>query len=182
LTVKKNYESYAQELKDKAKENRNEGDDNDKGKQSAKKAFAYSFRLMDLKTKMYIAFGSSMKSEKEAFDRAINFIKTVDVKLKSVRLDRYYSESSYVSRFASDTAVYIIKNDATLNESQKWKDTMREFVIDTYQYLKEYYKRENSEATDKKLFGLEIAQRREDRIDSALFCTGLCHNLFNLNR
>jgi len=35
LTVKKNYESYAQELKDKAKENRNEGDD--KGKQSAKK-------------------------------------------------------------------------------------------------------------------------------------------------
>ena len=40
LTVKKNYESYAQELKDKAKENRNEGDDNNddnKGKQSAKK-------------------------------------------------------------------------------------------------------------------------------------------------
>ena len=35
MTVK-NYESYAQELKDKAKENRNEGDDN-KDKQSAKK-------------------------------------------------------------------------------------------------------------------------------------------------
>ena len=109
LTVKKNYESYAQELKDKAKENRNEGDDNDdKDKQSAKKrkAFAYSFRLMDLKTKM--AFGSSIKSEKEAFDRAMNFLKTVDVKLKSIRLDRYYSESSYVSRFDKDTAVYII--------------------------------------------------------------------------
>ena len=37
MTVKKNYESYAQELKYKAKENRNEGYDNDKGKQSAKK-------------------------------------------------------------------------------------------------------------------------------------------------
>jgi len=35
LTVKKNYESDAQELKDKAKEKRNEGDN--KGKQSAKK-------------------------------------------------------------------------------------------------------------------------------------------------
>jgi len=186
LTVKKNYESYAQELKDKAKENRNEGDDNDKGKQSAKKrkVFAYSFRLMDLKTKM--AFGSSMKSEKEAFDRAMMFLKTVDVKLKSIRLDKYYSESSYVSRFDKDTAVYIIpKKDATLNGSQKWKDTIREFVADTYQYLKEYYKRENSEAgfsADKKLFGWGIAQRREDRIDSALFCTGLWHNLFNLNR
>ena len=56
LTVKKNYESYAQELKDKAKENRNEGDDDNKDKQSAKKrkAFAYSFRLMDLKTKRHL--------------------------------------------------------------------------------------------------------------------------------
>jgi Transposase len=66
LTVKK---KHAAELKDKAKENRN---DDDKGKQSAKKrkTFAYSFRLMDLKTKMYIAFSSSIKS-KEAFDRAM---------------------------------------------------------------------------------------------------------------
>jgi len=68
-------------------------------------------------------------------------------KLKSVRLDKYYSESIYVSRFDKDTAVYVIpKRDATLNGSQKWKDTMREFVTDTYQYLKEYYERENSEA------------------------------------
>jgi Transposase len=183
LTIKKNYESYAQELKDKAKENRND----DKGKQSAKKrkTFAYSFRLMDLRTKMYIAFGSSMKSEKEAFDNAMNFLKTVDVKLKSVRLDKYYSESSYVSLFDKDTEVYVMpKKYATLNGSQKWKDTMREFATDTYQYLKEYYKRENSEAgfsADKRLFGWEIAQRREDRVDSALFCTGLLHNLFNLN-
>jgi len=182
LTVKKNYESYAQELKDKAKENRNEGDDKDKQSAKKRKTFTYSFRLMDLKMKMYIAFGSSIKSEKDAFDNTINFIKTVDVKLKSVRLNKYYSESSYVLLFDKDIAVYIIpKKDATLNGSQKWKDTMREFVTDTYQYLKEYYKRENSEAADKKLFGWEIAQRREDRIDSALFCTGLWHNLFNLN-
>ncbi|MFP3262481.1 MAG: hypothetical protein RXP28_06600 [Nitrososphaeria archaeon] len=107
------------------------------------------------------------------------------MKLKNVRLDRYYSKFSYVSRFASDTAVYIIpKKYATLNGSQKWKDAMREFVTDTYQYLKEYCKMENSEAgffVDKKLFGWEIAQRREERIDSALFCTGPWHNLFNLN-
>ena len=64
MKVKKN---HATELKDKAKENRND----DKGNQSAKKrkTFAYSFRLMDLKTKM--TFGSSMKSEKDAFDNAI---------------------------------------------------------------------------------------------------------------
>jgi len=159
-------------------------DDNDynKGKQSAKKrnVFAYSFRLIDL-TKM--AFGSSIKSEKE--DRAMLFLKTVDVKLKSVRLDRYYSESSYVSRFDKDTAVYIIpKKDATLNGSQKWKDTMREFVQNTVEYLEQYHQRSNSEAgfaADKKLFGWGIAQRKEDRIDSSQFTIGLWHNFLYLN-
>ena len=29
------------------------------------------FAIMDLKTRMYVACGSSMKSEKEAFDRAM---------------------------------------------------------------------------------------------------------------
>ena len=76
----------------------------------------------------------------------------------------------------------ISKKDATLNGSQKWKDAMKEFITNTFHYFEEYYKRENSEAADKKLFGWGIAQRREDRIDSALFCTGLWHNLFNLNR
>jgi len=124
-----------------------------------------------------------VKSERE--DRAMMFLKTVDVKLKSARLDRYYSESSYVSRFDKDTAFYIIpKKDATLNGSQKWMDTMKELITNTFHYFEEYYKRENSEAgfsADKKLFGWEMAQRGEDRIDSALFCTGLWHDLFNLN-
>ena len=78
--------------------------------------------------------------------------------------------------FDKGTVLYIIPTkDATLNGSQKWKDTMREFVTDTY--LELYYKRDNSEAEDKKLFRWE--QIRED---SALFYTGLWHNLFNLNR
>jgi len=106
---------------------------------------------------MYIAFGSSMKSKKKAFDNAMNFIKTVDVKLKSVRLDKYYSESSYVSLFEKDTAVYVIpKKDATLNGSQKWKDTMREFVQNTMEYLEQYHQRSNSGvgfAADKKMLG-----------------------------
>jgi len=76
----------------------------------------------------------------------------------------------------------ISKKDATLNGSQKWKDAMKEFITNTFHYFEEYYKRENSEAADKKLFGWEIAQRRENRINSTLFCTGLWHNLFNLNR
>ena len=70
LTVKKNYESHAQKLKDMAKENPDHGKDAKKSKIHKKRLFAYSFALMDLESRLYIAFGSSMKSEREAYDRA----------------------------------------------------------------------------------------------------------------
>jgi len=79
--------------------------------------------------------------------------------------------------------VYIIPKSDTLNGSQKWKDTMKEFVQNTMEYLEQYHQRSNSEAgfaTDKKMLGWD--KRRDDRIDSTLFCTGLWHNLFNFDR
>jgi len=62
---------------------------------------------------------------------------------------------------------------------------MQHSIQNTMEYLEQYHQSSNSEAgfaADKKLFGWGIAQRREDRIDSALFCTDLWHNLFNFNR
>jgi len=49
--------------------------------------------------------------------------------------------------------------------------------------LSEHFKRNNSEsgwASDKKMFGWKISQKREDRIDTALFCGTIWHNLFFL--
>lgn len=34
---------------------------------------------MDLKTRLHMAFGSSMKLEKEAFDRAMLLLSTLDI-------------------------------------------------------------------------------------------------------
>ena len=51
LTVKKNYESYAQKLKDMAKVSVDKGQETKKHK---RKLFAYMFAIMDLKTRMYI--------------------------------------------------------------------------------------------------------------------------------
>ena len=59
LSIKKHYASETQKRKDKAKE------------YSGTKAFVYSFKLMDLESKIYVAFGMSSKSEKEAFDKAM---------------------------------------------------------------------------------------------------------------
>jgi transposase len=191
LTISRHYESAARELKDKAKEN---GDGGAGGSSSSpptptptegpkKRAFAFSFRLMDLSTRMYLAYGSSLRSEKEAYGRAMGMLSTLDVTLASVRLDRYYSTPGYVDSLGETRVFVIPKSNATLNGSWRWKETMIRFVKDPLGYLEEYHKRSNSEAgfsADKKMLGWSIAQRREDRIDCANACTGLWHNLFNL--
>jgi transposase len=185
LTVKKNYESHAQHLKDKAKENPDHGKDARESKGHKKRLFAYSFAAMDLDSRLYIAFGSSMRSEREAFDRAKDLLAIMGIHMDSIRLDRYYSSSSYVDKLG-DTKVFVIpKKNAILNGSQKWKGTMKEFVADTMVYLNKYHQRSNSEsgfAADKKMLGWNVAQRRDDRIDNTLFCTGVWHNLFNMGR
>lgn len=171
LTIKKHYASETQIRKDKAKE------------YSGTKAFVYSFKLLDLKSKMYVAFGMSLKSEKEAFDRAMEMIKKIDVKIDSIRLDKYYSFSSYVDKFGKAKVYVIPRKNATVRGSWKWKDTMEDFVNNTFSYLGQYFRRNNSESgfsADKRMFGWTVGQKRDDRIDTALNCTGVWHNLMNL--
>ncbi len=180
LTISKHYQSIAQELKDRAKE---EGPSpspsspstttSEKGEGHRKRAFAYTFRLMDLSSKMYLAYGSSMRSEKEAYDRAMRMLSAIDVTLDTVRLDRYYSSSSCVDSFGDAKVFVIPKSNATLNGSWKWKDTMKEFVTNTVSYLEQYYRRSNSESgfsADKKMLGWGIAQEEggQDRLRPGL--------------
>ena len=173
LTIKKHYASVISKMKDKAKE----------AKPKKKKSFVYSFSLLDLDSKMYVAFGTSLKSEKQAFDRAMKMLKYSDVEIKSIRLDKYYSLPSYVDKF-EDAKVYIIpRKNATLRGSWKWKDTMEDFVNNTLSYLGQYYRRNNSESgfsADKRWFGWKVMQKRDDRIDTAITCTNVWHNLLNL--
>jgi len=173
LSIKQHYASEAEKLKDDAKEK----------KDDAKMAFVYSFKLIDVKSKMYLVSGTSLKSEKEAFVRAKDRLEEYQITLNSVRLDRYYSYPCYLDAF-DDTPVYVIpKKNATLNGSWKWKRTMIDFVNNTKEYLEQYYKRENSEcgwSMDKRRFGWGIAQRLPRRIDAADFCTAIWHNLLQL--
>jgi transposase len=172
LFISKHYCSYVQKLKDKAKESEN-----------TKKAFVYKFALMDLKTKMYICFGTSLISERKAFDKAMQMLKEMEIKINSVRLDRYYSNPCDVNLFP-ETKVFIIpKKNAKLGHGIHWYETMKSFVEETIKYLEEYFKRNNSESgwsADKKMFGWNIKQKRDDRINIALFCRAVWHNLLNL--
>jgi len=172
LFISKHYSSIVQKLKDKAKESEN-----------TKKCFVYKFALMDLSTKMYVCLGTSLISERKAFDKAMQMLKETGIKLSSVRLDRYYSNPCDVNLFP-ETKVYIIpKKSAKLGHGIHWYETMKDFVENTTKYLEEYFKRNNSESgwsSDKKMFGWNIKQKREDRINTALFCRAVWHNLLNL--
>ena len=150
--------------------------------------FVYSFNLIDVKTKLYVAWGSGIRSEKEAFENAIKQLKRVckeaGILVGSARLDRYYSYQSTLKYFDDKTVLYILpKSNTKINGKSRWRNIFRRMMQDLLQYLTEYYKRENSEggfSVDKRAFGWKIWQKRNDRIDTAIGCIATLHNLFRI--
>lgn len=179
LTIRKHYASYAQKLKDKAK------DSSSRKHKITKKQFLYSFALMDIDTRMYIAYGSSFKSEKEAYKDALLMLKETEIKIKSIRLDKYFSNQLDVEtlndRFADIKCYLIPKSDATIKGDYAWKEMLKRFIENIQDYLKEYYKRNQSEsgfAEDKRRTGWKLGQKRFDRIHTANVLTYIWHNLW----
>ena len=172
LFISKHYSSHVQKLKDKAKDSKN-----------TKKAFVYKFSLLDLESKMYVCFGTSLISEAKAFHKAMEMLDLLDIKIKSVRLDRYYSFPCYAKLFPESKFYVIPRKGSGLSHGTEWLNEMKSFVWDFMNHLEEYFKRNNSEScfgADKKMFGWKVRQKRADRIDTALFCRDIWHNLFRL--
>jgi len=172
LTIKTHYQTFASRLGERSKVF-----------DGKRKKFVYKFALMDLKSKMYVCYGSSLKSEKDAYIKAMKMLADGDVWIRSIRLDRYYSNPKDVNSYRGCKIYFIPKKNVTMGNSLFWNERLTEFVDDTFGYLKEYYKRNNSESgfgVDKKLFGWRVSQKREDRIDTVLFCKTILRNLFQL--
>ena len=143
--------------------------------------FVYSFALMDLNTRMYIGYAVSLRSEKDAYRKALDLISKLRIALDSVRLDRYYSGQGILDDFGENTRIFIIpKKNSRIRGKRGWRDIIRRFMNDPMTYLREYFKRSNSEAgfsADKRSTGHMIFQRRKDRVETSGFCKGLLHNL-----
>jgi len=172
ILITQHYATSAQKLKDKAKE-------------AGTVKFVYAFAIIDIKERMYVGYGTSFKSEKEAFERALNIARELGIKVKSLRLDRYYSGEAYVNicqEALGNVKMYILpkKNIATLGVGEYCR-MIYAFVEDTKAFLREYFQRNQSESgfsEDKKRTGWRFAQKREERIDTAYGLTTLWHNLF----
>ena len=171
LSIKDHYASIASKLKDK--------------KSTKKKKILFSFTLMDVEKRIYIAFGTSFKSEKEAFNKAKSMLDEHKIELDSIRLDRYYSGKTLVNNFSNQfngIKIYLIpKKNATVGKGTGWNTMLKDFVENTYKYFEEYYKRNQSESgfsEDKRRFGWKIPQKLENRINTAYFGIFTWHNLF----
>jgi transposase len=185
LLIKEHYASYAQKLKDSAKENVPDKKKTNRKKANKKIKCIYSFAIIDIKSRMYVAYGTSLKSEQEAFFEAVKMLQTIDVGIKSMRLDRYFSAEYYVNLFleqVGDMKFFIVpKINITNIGLGEWGKMVTRFVEDTKLFLKDYFQRNQSESgfsEDKKRVGWKIFQKRADRIDTAN--AGICiwHNLF----
>jgi len=145
------------------------------------KDFRYVFRIIDLETGMYVGFGYSAKSEKDAFEKAMKMLKSMGVKVNSISLDKYYSTRKTLRMFDAETSVYVIPKRNLSRIGFDWLRVIERIVEMPYRFLKRYFKRNLSEAgfsADKRRFGWLIRQRREGRREMALFAVGLWHNIF----
>jgi transposase len=150
-------------------------------KQDKKKLFTYAFALMDLESHLYVGYGASLRSERAAFEAALDVMHECGVEAKSVRLDQYYAGQSTAAVFGGDTSLYVIpKSNATIRGSYAWKDMVRDLISYPFLFLSEYFRREHSESgfsADKRCDGWKIWQRRDDRIETATMFKGVWHNL-----
>ena len=147
--------------------------------------FVYSFALMDLATRMYVGYAVSVKSEKDAYHKALEMIGKMRIDLKSIRLDKYYSGQSILDDFNENTMIFLIpKSNSRIRGRRNWREIIRRFMDDPMNYLREYFKRNASESgfsSDKRATGGLIYQRRKDRKETSGFCKGLIHNLMLLH-
>jgi transposase len=139
------------------------------GESVKKGQFVYSFALMDLNTRMYIGYAVSLRSERDAYMKALDMMAGLRIDLESIRVDRYYSGQSILDDFSENTGIFIMpKKNSRIKGPGAWRHMILRFMNDPIAYLREYFKRSNSESAfsaDKRSTGHMIFQRRKDRIE-----------------
>ena len=183
LTITKHYRSVREKAGESIKSNDKPKSVQAKSqtKQDKRRLFTYAFALMDLESHMYVGYGASLKSEKAAFEAALELMRECGVEAKSVRLDQYYAGQSTAAAFEANTALYLVpKSNATIRGSYVWKDMIWDLMSYPFLFLGEYFRREHSDSgfsADKRCCGWKIWQRKDDRIETATMCKGVWHNL-----
>ena len=93
--------------------------------------FVYSFALMDLETRMYVGYAVSVKSEMDAYRKALEMIGKMRIDLKTLRLDKYYSGQSILEDFNENTMIFLIpESNSRIRGRRNWREIIRRFMDD----------------------------------------------------
>ena len=147
------------------------------------KDYLYSFRIIDVDTGLYVAYGYSKNSEMDAFNKAVKMLKTLRIPIDTLSLDKYFSSRKVLRLFGSNTALYLIPKKNMAQVGMEWSQIIRRMIMDPYLFLKNYYLRNLSEtgfSADKRRFGGMIRQKRDDRQEMALMSIAFLHNIFTV--
>jgi transposase len=171
--VGEHYATAASQLKEKAKDSKKHN-----------KKIHYFFAIMDIKTRLYVGYGSSFRCEQDAFRQALKATKQNEVDIERLRIDRLFSAESYCnecrSYFGKLEYITIPKKNIAHFGVGAWCKMLLSFMKDTFGYLKTYFQRNQAEsgfAEDKKRTGWRILQKRDDRIEVVQDLIALWHNL-----
>jgi len=143
------------------------------------KDFRYTFRVIDLETNFCVAFGYSRNSERDAFEKAMQMLDEHEI--ESIRLDKYFSSRKVIRRFGKKVSIYLLPKKNVSRVGLEWYRVFKRILYDPIEFLGNYFKRnlcESSFSSDKRRFGWIIRQKRDDRIESALFVITILHNVF----
>ncbi len=152
-------------------------------KKNRSRDYRFVFRMIDLETGMYVGVGYSNRSEMDAFTKAMKMLTALEISVDEVSLDRYYSSRKVLRMFGHKTAVYVIPKKNISKIGPEWFRVIRRIVDGPISFLRNYFRRNLSEAgfsADKRRFGWTIRQRREDRKEAAMFSIALLHNIFTV--
>jgi len=135
---------------------------------------------LDVESGLYVAYGYSPRSEKDAYRKAMAMAKELGISIKSIRLDKYYSTRATLMELGT-AAPYVLLKRGQGRIGIEWSRVFRWIRADPYGYLSEYYRRnlrETMRASDKGRFGRTVRQRREDRQEMAMAGIAILHNVF----
>ncbi len=109
-----------------------------------RRLFVYAFAILDLETNLYVAYGVSMKSEKDAYRDALRMLGFTVKDVESIRLDQYYGSQSTLDDFSEGTKVFIIpRSNTTIRGPPAWKELIGRLMDAPMELLSEYYRRDN---------------------------------------
>jgi len=92
------------------------------------RAYRYSFRLLDVESGLYVAYGYSSRSEMDAYKKAMAMAEELGIAIGSIRLDKYYSARSVLSALGT-ARPYVLPKRRQARFGPEWSRVYQRILV-----------------------------------------------------